>query len=124
MKECNTCKEVKPHDDFEPDKRKLSGCAGSCRLCRKLKYSGKERYAAQREKQLAYHKKMRVQRREVYKARHDLYHAVEGGRIEKLPCEVCGEKNVEGHHEDYSKPLEVKWLCRGHHRKLHRKPRV
>jgi hypothetical protein len=31
------------------------------------------------------------------------------------PCEVCGATKVEKHHPDYSKPLEVRWLCREHH---------
>ena len=32
---------------------------------------------------------------------------------------MCGASKVESHHEDYMKPLEVKWLCRAHHRALH-----
>lgn len=42
------------------------------------------------------------------------------GSIEKKPCEVCGSDNSQMHHEDYSKPLEVKWLCREHHLEVHK----
>lgn len=40
------------------------------------------------------------------------------GKIDRLLCEVCGE-DAEMHHPDYSKPLEVIWLCRAHHKELH-----
>jgi hypothetical protein len=46
--------------------------------------------------------------------------ALKRGDLMKQPCEVCGSTmRVEGHHEDYSKPLEVKWLCKLHHRQRH-----
>jgi len=41
--------------------------------------------------------------------------ALRSGRLTKQPCEVCGAKKVDAHHDDYSKPLEVHWLCRTHH---------
>lgn len=41
------------------------------------------------------------------------------GNIARLPCEVCGAEKVDAHHDDYSKPLEVRWLCRRHHRLHH-----
>ena len=37
------------------------------------------------------------------------------------PCRECGETLSEAHHEDYSKPLEVIWLCKRHHHDLHLK---
>lgn len=39
-------------------------------------------------------------------------------KIERKPCEVCGEK-AQAHHDDYSKPLEVRWLCPKHHSEHH-----
>lgn len=36
-------------------------------------------------------------------------------------CEICSKScNPEAHHEDYTKPLEVKWICRQCHGFLHR----
>lgn len=58
---------------------------------------------------------------EKYKARYVLRNAVAWGKVNKLPCEVCGEVKSQGHHPNYSKPLEVIWLCRKHHMELHRK---
>lgn len=48
-----------------------------------------------------------------------LNNALKSGRLTRQPCEVCGAAPAEGHHPDYSKPLEVRWLCRDCHKKLH-----
>ena len=40
------------------------------------------------------------------------------GKLAIKPCEVC-EGLAEKHHDDYTKPLEVRWLCREHHLELH-----
>jgi ribosomal protein S27AE len=41
------------------------------------------------------------------------------GRLIRQPCDVCGDILVEAHHDDYLKPLEVRWLCGHHHREHH-----
>ncbi len=41
------------------------------------------------------------------------------GKIKKQPCSICGDEKSEMHHEDYSKPIEILWLCRIHHLELH-----
>jgi hypothetical protein len=46
--------------------------------------------------------------------------AVRDGKLVRQPCEVCGNPKSDGHHDDYSKPLEVRWLCRTHHMEHHR----
>jgi hypothetical protein len=53
-------------------------------------------------------------------ARQAARRAASRGHIPKGPCEVCGALSVEAHHDDYSKPLEVRWLCRAHHAAHHR----
>jgi len=40
------------------------------------------------------------------------------GKLIPKPCEVCGGK-AQKHHDDYSKPLQVRWLCRRDHMKEH-----
>jgi transposase-like protein len=49
--------------------------------------------------------------------------AVKLGVLTKaLNCEICGiEGKMEGHHEDYSKPLDVKWVCKTCHKHIHKK---
>jgi len=46
------------------------------------------------------------------------------GVLKKSPyCLNCGliSQFIEGHHADYSKPLEVLWLCKECHVKQHLK---
>lgn len=45
--------------------------------------------------------------------------AVRSGKMDRMPCYICGKK-AYAHHEDYSKPLEVMWLCPVHHRARHK----
>lgn len=56
-------------------------------------------------------------------ARSQMHHALRSGRlIRPAACEDCGRVGrVDGHHLDYSKPLEVEWLCRGCHNEAHGK---
>lgn len=43
-----------------------------------------------------------------------------GEIVRQSQCEICGStKRVDAHHEDYSKPLEIVWLCRRHHVRRH-----
>jgi hypothetical protein len=37
--------------------------------------------------------------------------AIASGKLKRQPCEQCGAPNAHGHHDDYSKPLDVRWLC-------------
>lgn len=50
------------------------------------------------------------------KARDLVYQAVRKGELTREPCEVCGDPKSQAHHEDYARPLEVRWLCQEHHK--------
>ena len=41
------------------------------------------------------------------------------GSISKQPCVTCGSPESQMHHDDYSKPLDITWLCRPCHLALH-----
>ena len=56
---------------------------------------------------------------EKYKARTVVSNAIRAGVLTKEPCRDCGADKVHGHHADYSKPLEVIWLCPKHHKEEH-----
>lgn len=49
-------------------------------------------------------------------ARSLLDAAVRRKEISITPCDVCGDDEVQAHHNDYDKPLEIRWLCRLHHK--------
>lgn len=54
-----------------------------------------------------------------YSAHLAVKRALDSGDLEKQPCEVCGATTVDAHHDRYDQPLNVRWLCRTHHVKLH-----
>jgi len=41
--------------------------------------------------------------------------ALRKGEIVKSPCLICDSPISEMHHDDYTRPLDVKWFCRRHH---------
>lgn len=68
----------------------------------------KNGYAAEMRSRLKYPEKE--------KARREMQSALRKGIIKREPCEVCDNPRSQGHHEDYTKPLQVRWLCAIHHR--------
>ena len=62
-----------------------------------------------------YAKRYPERRRAQWKVRE----AIKKGKLVKESCIICGNEKVHGHHQDYSKPLEVIWLCAKHHKALH-----
>ncbi len=60
------------------------------------------------------------EKRQAHKA---VANAILHGRMVRQPCEVCGASRAEAHHDDYARPLDVRWLCMPHHRDLHAEKR-
>lgn len=60
--------------------------------------------------------------------RHEAYKIYQRARDNKTlvnpgQCQMCGtkENKIQAHHFDYSKPLEVTWICVECHKEIHRK---
>jgi len=57
--------------------------------------------------------------------------AIKRGILIPQPCEKCGKTGVmadgrnaiQAHHDDYNKPLDVRWLCQEHHHEWHKSNR-
>lgn len=58
------------------------------------------------------------------KAREITNTAKKRGLLKPKPCVVCGSiTNIHAHHPNYTKPLEIEWLCPQHHTDLHKEMR-
>jgi hypothetical protein len=47
-----------------------------------------------------------------------VHRAIKSGKILKQNCIICGDL-AQAHHDDYTKPLEIIWLCAKHHKERH-----
>ena len=68
-------------------------------------------------------KKYLENNQEKYTAHLAVQRAVRNNKLEPQPCEVCGKTKTEAHHDDYDKPLEIRWLCHKCHMVYHAKER-
>lgn len=149
MKRCNKCSEVKPLAEFYRDKGSPDGHRWYCKTCfgaqvkarreanpdqkKAVDRAWKDQHPEQvrayrrgwvlrhRNEKAEQNKKYRGQNPEKDAAHQSLNYAVRTGRLIKpKACERCGEnERIQGHHEDYSQPLQVIWLCRPCHAKRH-----
>lgn len=133
MKVCRRCKEEKPLSEFHKNRCKVDGVSSYCRDCSAIitrearikrpevyrsiafRTRAKNKEEINRKDRIRYHKN-----KEKYDVHQAVRVAVRLGILIRESCEICNEPKVEAHHDDYSKPLQVRWLCRSHHRKLHR----
>jgi len=52
-------------------------------------------------------------------AHREVTNALNNGLLTRQACALCGSVTTQAHHYDYSKPLDVKWLCNHHHGLVH-----
>lgn len=138
---CSKCWHVGVPDDFPKNRSRKTGRGELCRRCnssRCLAYSkrtkpwkkpryrevaaarSRERRANPATAEAERDKSRRHKRRNPKKGRvqHQVANAIKHGRLTPMPCEVCGA-TAEAHHDDYSRPLDVRWLCHLHHCEWH-----
>ena len=117
-KRCAKCHADKAACDFSRSSGNKDGLQSYCKLCAKAANKGHRRTITA-EKRRSLKMKYKERNRAQYIAWKRVEQAVLMGKLKKLPCEVCSTENTEAHHDDYTKPLEVSWLCDTHHRLLH-----
>ncbi len=147
MKNCFKCGESKPISEFYKHPMMADGHLGKCKNCNKK--DTKERIERVkhdpdwREKERArcrdkmnkrralgldkqdrgYQKRWQKRHPQKRSAQLAAYKAFKRGLILRDPvCSECKEDvPLQMHHPDYSKPLEIQWLCVKCHGKAHRK---
>lgn len=83
-----------------------------CRSCNATKKR------AERKRNPAADNRATAKYRSKFKEKHNARLAARKN-IPLKPCQVCGSTQSVRHHEDHSKPLEVKFLCHLHHKQVH-----
>ena len=146
---CPSCERWLPRDAYSTEPRRPNGLDGRCKRCRRNLRRGRRnetlehvraqgrgyyRESGGREKARKYYRQNSLKciaatrasdakNPERRRARTAAYHARQSGlllRPEKCSC--CGRADlpIESHHPDYSKPLDVEWLCTVCHGRRHR----
>ena len=127
-KRCSRCGELKSKFEFQRECSNRDGLLNYCgecnnRLVRERRKFEPERFRATRRASWQRNKHKTVYN-EKRKAKARVQEALLSGRLTKKSCVYCGNLKTDGHHDDYSKPLDVRWLCRACHAKLHRDRRI
>jgi len=134
-KTCFKCGESQDIECFYAHPMMADGHLGKCKTCTKrdvqqdyrLKRDAKREYEKKRSKtekrrqaKARYQRERRRRNPEKSRANRLVNYAVRSGKLVPQPCErqPCDQK-AQAHHEDYSKPLDVNWLCFKHHREHH-----
>lgn len=143
MKTCFKCNVSKSLDEFYPHPRMADGHLNKCKECTKKDTATRVGrllndpawVLAERERHRLKAAKARgvistaprIRHSKGYCVRHPerraahiaVGNALRDGRLVKQPCEKCGVLKVQAHYDDYSKPLQVRWLCIPHHAEHH-----
>lgn len=118
-KRCPICLEVKNVDDFYVNR--FGRPSSYCKSCQKQQQ--KQWWLDHRTRKLEINRNWRMANRPrrylMSKVSQIVFHAVKAGTLVRPgTCSKCGcSGKIEAAHSDYTKPLEVIWLCQPCHRK-------
>lgn len=127
MKLCRKCGLLKPLSDFNANRGAADGKQAKCRPCqvtanREWAERNPEKNRAQKRRQSERRKRNRNVAPEKRRAHKAVEMAILAGRLVRpAVCPSCRDPRykVQAHHHDYSKPLDIDWLCAKCHGRLH-----
>lgn len=130
-KECFKCGVTKTLSDFYKHPKMKDGRLNKCIECTKLDvsrnrlanvdhYREYDRRRGNRQDK-SYRDSYKERYPNKYRAHNAVSNAVRDGKIKRgTECELCKtENNIHAHHDDYAKPLDVRWLCAVCHKAWH-----
>lgn len=130
MKTCFKCGMLKELKDFYKHPRMPDGHVNKCKECNKndvrsnrlVKINYYREYDKNRGSRQgsSYCKEYRKKYPNKYKAHTMIKNAIRSKKLVPESCCMCGaQENTHAHHDDYSKPLNIRWLCPSCHRYWH-----
>jgi len=125
MKKCFKCQTVKPLTDFYKHPQMGDGYLNKCKECNRndaalqLAKNKLNPLWVEKEKERVRLKQLKLKGHHKTSIYAEIKKKITSGEIIKKPCEVCGNSKSQGHHEDYSKPFDLVWLCVRHHSDRH-----
>lgn len=118
IKICTKCKRELPLSEYHRYKRGNETHYSQCRNCKaEYKRGNKKLLKSQYERRINPTADDKLKR----KAWNALYYALKTNKITKPDkCDICGkvDNNIQAHHHDYTKSLEVAWCCQWCHAEL------
>ena len=120
---CKKCLVSKDCSEFYKHSGMKTGYLSTCRECKKKESRANPSNRKTRKLSDAQRKSMQEYRNKYpnkAEAHRIVSQAIQSGVLRKQPCECCGAIIAAAHHDDYLKPLKVRWLCRTHHAEWHR----
>lgn len=144
MKFCKQCNAKKPCSDFSINKKNGDGLYTYCKVCARKnnivygqlyrKSEHGRRVRAKCDKNYSKTSKGKITRRnatKIFREKHPdryLCHTKVGTGLKNgsvtrpYKCDHCErETTLEAHHSNYSKPLDITWVCKNCHLKLHKR---
>lgn len=130
-KYCPKCKTNKPSTDYYKAISRYDGLRAYCKDCSNKMQRDNTKYFTdysnnRYKNDVTFREKRKLQSlnyQKLYKDKHGAHQAVEyalaTNKLIKQPCEKCSNPNSQAHHDDYSKPLQVRWLCPKCHTNYH-----
>lgn len=142
---CYKCNSIKGIENFHKDRTRKDGLSSLCKECAYIKtrkyfdtekgkmvrrkserrserIKAKKLYSKTKERrdyQREYNKRNAQSIKTI--ARWKVRNAINGGKLVRpLQCTFCNKKcKPNAHHIDYTKPLDILWLCVKCHKKIH-----